>query len=65
MSPESVTQVCQKQEAQIGGRDIVEIDSPGLFDTQKTTTYEIQEQIEQCMYDSVPGPHPVSDQPDI
>ncbi|XP_042587909.1 GTPase IMAP family member 7-like, partial [Cyprinus carpio] len=56
ISEESVTKVCQRETAEVNGRHITVIDTPGLFDTELNNE-EIQRKISNCIPMSLPGPH--------
>uniref|UniRef100_A0A673I8J7 GTPase IMAP family member 8 n=1 Tax=Sinocyclocheilus rhinocerous TaxID=307959 RepID=A0A673I8J7_9TELE len=56
VSQESVTKECQRETAEIDGRQITVIDTPGLFDT-KFSREEIQREITECISMILPGPH--------
>ncbi|XP_056310937.1 uncharacterized protein LOC130222341 [Danio aesculapii] len=55
-SLESVTNTCKRGEAEIDGKKISVIDTPGRFDTRLTEEQMKKEFIE-CVKLSVPGPH--------
>lgn len=56
MSAESVTTKSSLQQSDRFGRQIVIVDTPGLFDT-KTTIEETQKEIFKCVGLTSPGPH--------
>ncbi|XP_062395841.1 GTPase IMAP family member 9-like [Sardina pilchardus] len=53
---QSVTETCNKQHAEVVGRQVTLIDTPGLFDTEKMLD-ELESEIEKCVELSFPGPH--------
>ncbi|XP_062385993.1 GTPase IMAP family member 7-like [Sardina pilchardus] len=55
-SPSSVTRECKKEKAEVGGRDVYVVDTPGLFDTNYSAE-EIRKKIAECICLSSPGPH--------
>ncbi|KAG5849670.1 hypothetical protein ANANG_G00074190, partial [Anguilla anguilla] len=55
-SSSSVTAKCGKARAEVDGRGVSVIDTPGLFDTELTNDTIIEE-ITQCICLSSPGPH--------
>ncbi|XP_033755309.1 GTPase IMAP family member 4-like [Pecten maximus] len=52
----SVTATCQEKRAKRFGKDIVLIDTPGMFDTRKPNT-QIMKEVAKCVGLSLPGPH--------
>ncbi|XP_063066058.1 GTPase IMAP family member 9-like [Engraulis encrasicolus] len=53
---ESVTGSSSKKSGDVLGRDVLVVDTPGLFDTSKTEEV-LKMEIEKCVNLSVPGPH--------
>ncbi|KAI4871999.1 hypothetical protein NFI96_008835 [Prochilodus magdalenae] len=53
LSPKSVTTVCQKERAEVSGRQITVIDTPGLFDT-RVSNVDTQKEITRCIYMAAP-----------
>ncbi|XP_045703172.1 GTPase IMAP family member 7-like [Phyllostomus hastatus] len=56
--PVSVTKSCQKASRAWKGRNLVVVDTPGLFDTKKTLIFTCDE-ISKCVLHSSPGPHAI------
>lgn len=56
MSPRSLTKVCSMGIAARFGRNIVIVDTPGIFDTEVTTD-ELQVELQRCIRITAPGPH--------
>lgn len=56
LSSSSVTSDCDKAEANINGRNVAVIDTPGLFDT-RFSNEEIIERIKKCMSLCAPDPY--------
>ncbi|XP_030649179.1 GTPase IMAP family member 8-like [Chanos chanos] len=53
---ESVTKTCQRETAEVSGRQITVIDTPGLFDTE-VDNEQIKKEISKCISMVTPGPH--------
>ncbi|ROL42870.1 GTPase IMAP family member 4 [Anabarilius grahami] len=55
-SQELVTIMCKSESAEINGRHVTVIDTPGLFDTELSNE-KIQREISNCISMILPGPH--------
>ncbi|XP_059567564.1 GTPase IMAP family member 7-like [Myotis daubentonii] len=58
ISPHAVTKECQKKERQWKGRNLLVVDTPGLFDTKEKLQTTCEE-ISRCVLFSCPGPHAI------
>ncbi|XP_039374194.1 GTPase IMAP family member 4-like [Mauremys reevesii] len=58
ITAQSVTETCKKEKRDWNGKDIAVIDTPGLFDTQKSLI-ETMKEIGRCVVVSSPGPHAI------
>ncbi|XP_067271297.1 GTPase IMAP family member 8-like [Pseudorasbora parva] len=56
LSYKSVTKECKRESAEINGRHVTVIDTPGLFDS-KVSNEEIHREIPNCISMILPGPH--------
>ncbi|XP_058035267.1 uncharacterized protein LOC131196502 isoform X1 [Ahaetulla prasina] len=56
MSAWSITQACQKEEAQLNGRKVVVVDTPGFFHTNRSNT-DIAAEVSKWIKLCTPGPH--------
>ncbi|XP_016049228.2 GTPase IMAP family member 7-like [Erinaceus europaeus] len=54
----SVTKTCQKASREWQGRELLVVDTPGLFDTKKKL-YTTCREISKCVLSSSPGPHAI------
>ncbi|XP_059567558.1 GTPase IMAP family member 7-like [Myotis daubentonii] len=58
IAPHAVTKKCQKAERQWKGRNLLVVDTPGLFDTKEKLQTTCEE-ISRCVLFSCPGPHAI------
>ena len=58
VAAQAVTKTCQKASREWKGRELLVVDTPGLFDTKESlnTTYR---EISLCVLASCPGPHAI------
>ena len=56
IAAKSVTQVCEKASCLWSGREVVVVDTPGLFDTEVPDA-DTQKEIAHCIVLTSPGPH--------
>ena len=58
VAAEAVTKTCQKASRKWKGRELLVVDTPGLFDTKESLNTTCRE-ISQCVLASCPGPHAI------
>ncbi|KAK2498058.1 hypothetical protein MC885_008465 [Smutsia gigantea] len=58
IAAQAVTKHCQKASREWKGRNLLVVDTPGLFDTKETLKTTCKE-ISQCVISSCPGPHAI------
>ncbi|XP_008695475.1 GTPase IMAP family member 7 [Ursus maritimus] len=58
IAPHAITKHCQKASREWKGRNLLIVDTPGLFDTKETLETTCKE-ISQCVLYSCPGPHAI------
>ncbi|XP_076769490.1 GTPase IMAP family member 9-like [Arvicanthis niloticus] len=58
ISAHAVTKTCQKASRKWKEKDLLVVDTPGLFDTKETMTTTCSE-ISRCVLYSCPGPHAI------
>ncbi|KAF4099012.1 GTPase IMAP family member 7-like [Onychostoma macrolepis] len=57
-SGSSVTKECWKETAEVAGREITLVDTPGLFNTDVSEEY-LKQEISKCVNMTAPGPHAI------
>ncbi|KAG5210711.1 hypothetical protein JEQ12_015905 [Ovis aries] len=58
IAAQAVTKTCQKASRKWKGRDLLVVDTPGLFDTKESLNTTCRE-ISRCILASCPGPHAI------
>lgn len=56
VAAKSVTKKCEKGRSTWNGREVVVVDTPGIFDTEVPDT-DTRQEIARCILLSAPGPH--------
>uniref|UniRef100_A0A4W5QIV9 AIG1-type G domain-containing protein n=1 Tax=Hucho hucho TaxID=62062 RepID=A0A4W5QIV9_9TELE len=57
-SSKSVTQECSKETGEVLGRQVVIVDTPGIFDTNRPDS-DLEKEISKCINMTSPGPHAI------